>query len=310
MLILKSSFPKTIYTSEKNEDFAFECLDAVISKKIYFTDDGYNNISYRSLLCFLSLDKDFKQDKQYQYELEIINDYLTKKPDSWKSLKDMLMKYDFINNAKIDYLANRIDEFKSYKIEQYEKRLNNLPGGAGTWENSSYFYDEECVDCGYKSLDYANKYELSYDDFEDLDDYDGFRWQEIIRDGKSCCQCECCFKTTEIANRKKQFPNIQFVDGEGAFNIQLDMNGENENFANKWIGEGNWISTNNNSKIIVNLDFEEGIQCDFLEQLSDYLDHKKAFQQSKPISADELNKSLNNQQQSSIEQTNNVMRQK
>ena len=63
----------------------------------------------------------------------------------------------------------------------------------GTWTESSYYYNETCDDCGYKSIDYANYFGISYNDFESLDDYDGFRWQEL----ENKIICEVCYK---IAN--------------------------------------------------------------------------------------------------------------
>lgn len=78
---------------------------------------------------------------------------------------------------------------KKYKdINSWIKEFEKID--AGTWEDSEYYYDETCENCGYKSIDYAKKYKVSLRDFNNLDDYDGFRFG--IKNNKLCC--ELCYK--------------------------------------------------------------------------------------------------------------------
>lgn len=177
-------------------------------------------------------------------------------------------------------LDNKIlKEFKNYinkcnlnesYIQLVDKKLKKL--NSGSWEDCAYFYDEICDQCGYNSIDYANFFNISLNDFNKLDDYDGFRWKI---DENDKCYCEVCYKTNLIDEKLKKFPKIKYEKNIDNFNnpsvvqIYIEHNSKNRNIIDEIIGEHNYHVSKD--WIVFGLDYEELIDCEFLETINDQI---------------------------------------
>lgn len=77
-------------------------------------------------------------------------------------------------------------KFKNFK--EYKKEFKKI--NSGSWNDASYYYDEECINCGYKSKWLNDLDNYSFNEFLEFDDYDYYRWKETNKG----CICELCYR--------------------------------------------------------------------------------------------------------------------
>ena len=160
--------------------------------EIIYTDNSFNYLRENKIT-------DFEEavESGYTEITSIANFYYAQEQDQmFNQIKDSCLKSinHILNNSqnKNSTLDSNANDF----LELYEKNFSEID--SGSWDDCSYYYDEVCEDCGYKSKDYADKYNLTIEEFDYFDDYDGFRWFET-KDG---CVCELCYRTKYLNEEK------------------------------------------------------------------------------------------------------------